>query len=374
MRKLILSLFAFTFFLSFCYSQGPAQQIAAPGEPSSANLNAAQYPRVLDDNRAVFRLRAPEATKVQVDCGKKYDMVKNDQGVWEVTSDPLVVGFHYYTIVIDGVAVCDPGTQTFYGSGRLASGIEIPEKDVDYYSLKDVPHGQIRLVNYYSNITKAWRRAFVYTPAQYEKNTSEKYPVLYLMHGGGEDEIAEGKAKPMIIVMDRGSAVDPTAPRPAAGQGMGGALNYTTLEQVFVKEIIPTIDKDFRTVADRDHRAMTGLSMGGFQSFYVTLNNLDKFAYIGGFSGAGQMQQGVEFSKLYNSVWADVNAFNKKVKLMYLSTGLAEPERMYQTVNNFHKELEKAGIKHVYYESPGTAHEWLTWRRSLNQFASLLFK
>jgi enterochelin esterase-like enzyme len=390
MRNLILSLLAFMLFIPFCYSQGSAPQPAAPGVPSSANLMGSQYPRVLDDNRAVFRLRAPEALKVQVDCGKKYDMVKNDQGVWEVTTDPIVVGFHYYTLIIDGVSVCDPGTQTFYGSGRLASGIEIPEKDVDYYLLKDVPHGQVRLVNYYSNITKAWRRAFVYTPAQYEKNTSERYPVLYLMHGGGEDEtgwpnqgkvnfimdnlIAEGKAKPMIVVMDRGSAVDPTAPRPAAGQGMGGALNYTTLEQVFVKEIIPTIDKDFRTVADRDHRAMTGLSMGGFQSFYVTLTNLDKFAYIGGFSGAGQMQQGVEFSKLYNGVWADVNAFNKKVKLMFVSTGTAEPERMYQTVNNFHKELEKVGIKHVYYESPGTSHEWLTWRRSLSQFAPLLFK
>jgi len=133
------------------------------------------------------------------------------------------------------------------------------------------------------------------------------------------------------------------------------------------------IDKEFRTIPDRDHRAMTGLSMGGFQSFQITLHNLDKFAWIGGFSGAGQMQTGVEFPKLYNGVWEDVNAFNKKVKLMYLSTGLKEPERMYQTVNNFKKELDKAGIRHVYYESPGTAHEWLTWRRSLNQFASLLF-
>jgi len=390
MRKLFLSLFAFMLFAAVCHSQGTAPQTAAPGVPSSANLNAAQYPRVLDDNRVVFRLKAPEALKVQVDCGKKYDMVKNDQGVWEVTTDPIVVGFHYYTLIIDGVSVCDPGSQTFYGSGRLASGIEIPEKDVDYYALKNVPHGQIRLINYYSNITKGWRRAFVYTPAQYEKNTSERYPVLYLMHGGGEDEtgwpnqgkvnfimdnlISEGKAKPMIVVMDRGSAVDPTAARPAGGQGMGGTFNYTTLEQVFVKEIIPNIDKEFRTVADRDHRAMTGLSLGGFQSFYVTLTNLDKFEYIGGFSGAGQMQQGVEFSKLYNGVWADVNAFNKKVKLMFVSTGTAEPERMYQTVNNFHKELEKVGIKHVYYESPGTGHEWLTWRRSLNQFAPLLFK
>ena len=186
--------------------------------------------------------------------------------------------------------------------------------------------------------------------------------------------IAEGKAVPMIVVMDNGYAVDPTVPRNNSSQGLRSLFTNSALEQVFTKEIIPMIDKQFRTIPDRDHRAMTGLSMGGFQSFQITLTNLDKFAYIGGFSGAGFIQQGDDFSKMYNGVWSDVNAFNQKVKLLYLSTGTAEPTNMYQTVNNFHKELEKAGIKHVYYESPGTSHEWLTWRRSLNQFASMLFK
>lgn len=361
---------------------------ATEGTPASTNIQGAEYPKILPDNRVVFRVKAPEAQKVQIDCGKRYDMVKNTEGVWETTSEPIVEGFHYYSVLIDGVAVCDPSSQTFFGMGRMASGIEIPEKGVDYYLAKNVPHGQIRQIRYYSNVTKAWRRAFVYTPAGYDTNNSQRYPVLYLQHGGGEDEtgwpnqgkvdfimdnlIAEGKAKPMLVVMDRGSAVDPTAPKQE--QGMRGMFQNNALNDVFVKELIPTIDKEFRTLPDRDHRAMTGLSMGGFQSFQITLSNLDKFAYIGGFSGAGMMQQGTEFSKLYNGVWADVNAFNKKVKLMYLSTGTMESERMYQTVNNFHKELEKAGIKHVYYESPGTSHEWLTWRRSLNQFASLLFK
>jgi enterochelin esterase-like enzyme len=360
------------------------------GTPASTNVSGVQYPMITPDNRVAFRIKAPDALKVQVDLMKKYDMVKDTAGVWGVTTDPVVVGFHYYSILIDGVAVCDPASQTFFGMGRMASGIDIPEKDVDYYTIKDVPHGQIRQIRYYSNITKAWRRAFVYTPAGYDTKLSERYPVFYLQHGGGEDEtgwptqgktdiimdnlIAEGKAKPMLIVMDRGYAVDPNAPKPNPNQGLRGMFQNNTLTDVFIKEIIPTIDKEFRTIPDRDHRAMAGLSMGGFQTFQITLTNLDKFAYIGGFSGAAFMMPGTDIKTMYNGVWTDTVAFSKKVKVLYMSIGTAEPERMYQTVNNFHKELEKAGIKHIYYESPGTSHEWLTWRRSLQQFASLIFK
>jgi enterochelin esterase-like enzyme len=360
------------------------------GKPASTNVPGAKYPKILSDNRVIFRIKAPDAQKVQVDLLKKYNMVKDNEGLWEVTTDPIVEGFHYYSLLIDGVAVVDPASQTFYGMGRMASGIDIPEKDVDFYLPKDVPHGQIRQIRYYSNITKLWRRAFVYTPPGYDTNLNERYPVLYLQHGGGEDEtgwpsqgrvdfildnlIAAGKAKPMLIVMDRGYAADPTAPpieRGSAGRGILQPNN--TLTEVFIKEIIPTIDREFRTIADRDHRAMSGFSMGGFQTFLITLTNLDKFAYIGGFSGAGFLMPGTDITTMYDGVWKDIEAFNKKVKLVYISIGTAEPERMYQGVNNFHKELEKAGIKHVYYESPGTSHEWLTWRRSLNQFVSLLF-
>jgi enterochelin esterase-like enzyme len=384
--KRIITLSALFLLLSFyCFAQ---EDIKENPIPASTNVPGNQYPQILPDNRVTFRIKAPDAQKVQVDLWKKYDMVKDSEGFWEATTEPIVEGFHYYSILIDGVAVCDPASQTFYGMGRMASGIEIPEKGVDFYLQKDVPHGQIRQIRYYSNITKAWRRAFVYTPAGYDANLSERYPVLYLQHGGGEDEtgwpnqgrvdfildnlIAEGKAKPMLVVMERGYAVDPDAPKPEPG--MRGMFQNNALSDVFIKEIIPTIDKEFRTVPDRDHRAMAGLSMGGFQTFQITLTNLDKFTYIGGFSGAGFMMPDTDIKTMYNGIWSDVDAFNKKVKLMYLSTGTAEPERMYQTVNNFHKELEKAGIKHVYYESPGTSHEWLTWRRSLNQFASMIFK
>ncbi len=397
------SFLSLIFLFTFNYlCQGQVPVYPADSKPATTNVPGARFPSIDSQSRVTFQIKAPDAQKVQIDLTRKFDMVKNSQGIWEVTTDPIVEGFHYYSVIVDGYTAVDPSSQTFYGMSRMASGIDIPEKGVDYYLAKNVPHGQIRQMRYYSNITKAWRRAFIYTPPDYDSNLKERYPVLYLWHGGGEDEtgwpnqgkvdfildnlIASGKAQPMLIVMDKGVAVNPDAvpparqsTPPAGGQTAGSRqpgmmMQNNTLEEVVIKEIIPMIDKEFRTIPDRDHRAMTGLSMGGFQSFQITLNNLDKFAWIGGFSGAGQMQQGVEFSKLYNGVWADADTFNKKIKLMYLSTGTAEPERMFQTVNNFHKELEKAGIKHVYYESPGTAHEWLTWRRSLNQFASMIFK
>ena len=377
-------------------SFGQNAELLKNSKPASTNIPNAQYPRITPDSRAIFRVKAPEAQKVQIDLGKKYDMTRGEDGNWTVTTDPIVEGFHYYSVVIDGVSVCDPNSQTFYGMSRMASGIEIPEKGVDYYLPKNVPHGQIRQIRYYSTITQDWRRAFVYTPAGYDSNPTTKYPVLYLMHGGGEDEtgwpnqgkvdmildnlIAEGKAKPMLIVMDRGTATNPNpnptpaAAAPVAGQPRRGMFDFGTLNDVFVKELIPLVDKEFRTIPNRENRAMTGLSMGGFQSFYVTLNNLDKFAWIGGFSGSGQMQQGTEFSKLYNGVWADVKAFNKKVKLVYITTGSEESASMHKTVTDFRDAMKQAGVNYVFYESPGTSHEWLTWRRSLNQFAQLLFK
>lgn len=363
--------------------------VAEPtGIPASTNISGAQYPQILPGNKVLFRMRAPEAKQVQIDLGKKYDMVKEEEGSWAVTTDSLVPGFHYYSVIIDGVSVCDPASKTYFGMGRMASGIEIPEKGVSYYDMKDVPHGQIRQIRYYSNVTKVWRRAFVYTPAGYDTN-AKRYPVLYLQHGAGEDEtswsnqgkmdavmdnlIAEGQAKPMIVVMDNDYATDPTALRNGE-QGLRGTFQNNALEKVFINELIPLIDKDFRTISDRDHRAMAGLSMGGFLAFQIALDNIDKFAYLGGFSGAAFIQQGDDFFKMYNGVWSDVNAFNQKMKLVYISTGSAEPANMHATVDNFHQALEKAGVKHVYYESPDTSHEWLTWRRSLHQFAVMLFK
>jgi enterochelin esterase-like enzyme len=359
--------------------------------PAPTNIAGVQYPQILPDNRVIFRVKAADAQKVQIDLGKKYDMTRDTGGYWKLTTEPIGEGFHYYSLLIDGVPLVDPSSQTFYGMGRMASGIDIPDKDGDFYTVKNVPHGQVRSVNYYSNIAKAWRRAFVYTPPGYDEHVDQRYPVLYLQHGAGEDEtgwstqgkmdfimdnaIAEKKATPMIVVMDKGYATDPTRPITAAPAGAGPRnMSANVFPDVLVKEIIPMIDKNFRTVSDRDHRAMAGLSMGGFQTFQTTMTNLDRFAYIGGFSGAAFLQPGVDIKEMYNGAWSNPDDFNRKIKVLYVSIGTAEPERMYTGVKGFHEALDKAGIKHVYYESPGTAHEWQTWRRSLRQFASLIFK
>lgn len=361
------------------------------GTPATTNIPGQKYPQIMPDNKVKFRLKAPDAHKVQIDLGRKYDMRKDTGGYWIVTTDTIPIGFHYYSLVIDGLPVVDPASQAFYGMGRMASGIDIPDPDGDYYSARNVPHGQVRTVNYYSAICKAWRRAFIYTPPAYDKDPGQRYPVLYLQHGGGEDEtgwpgqgkmdlimdnlIAEKKAVPMIVVMDRGYATNPQRPTVPNPPGPGPAwMSGNVFPEVLVKEIIPMVDSTFRTLTDKEHRAMAGLSMGGFQTFQTTLTNLDKFSYIGGFSGAAFLQQGADIRQMYGGVLADAPAFNQKVKLVYLSIGTVEPERMYKSVKGFHDALESAGIKHVYYESPGTAHEWQTWRRSLRQFAGLIFR
>lgn len=375
------------------------------GVPAPSNIRGAQYPRIHDDLRVTFRIKAPDAQKVVFAFfdSQRYPATKGDDGFWVATTEPQVAGFHYYRVFIDGAEVNDPSSETFYGTGKDASGIEIPEKGVDYYLPKDVPHGEVRERWYHSKTTEAWRRIFVYTPPDYDTNRDKRYPVLYLQHGGGEDErgwpnqgkmsfimdnlIAEGKAKPMIVVMEQGyasrpgeSTAPPAPPRPAApGQNPPPRPDFTRMfsafEDVMVKDLIPMIDATYRTIPDRENRAMAGLSMGGMQTFQITMKHLDLFSYIGGFSGGGGGFGGVAFDPktAHGGVMADADDFNKKVHLVWLGIGTTEPQRMYESVKNYHEALEKAGIKHVYYESPGTSHEWLTWRRSLQQFAPLLF-
>jgi enterochelin esterase-like enzyme len=384
MRALFLVILA----ASLCPGQAPDA-----GKPATTNVMNAEYPRVHADLSVTFRVKAPDAKKVQVDFGKLWDMERDSEGVWSVTIPPQVPGFHYYYLAIDGVRVSDPASESFYGVGRYSSGIEIPEAGADYYQIKNVPHGQVRNFRYYSKTVAGWRRAFVYTPPDYDTNLKGRYPVLYLQHGGGEDEtgwpnqgrvdiildnlIAEKKAVPMIIVMDKGYALKPGEtfpPRPAAGQPRRLFFSRT-FEEVVINDLVPAVDSNFRTLTDRDHRAMAGLSMGGMQTFQITMNNLDKFAWIGGFSGAGGGMGGSFDAKTaFNGVLADAAAFNKRVKLVWIGIGTKEPERMYASVHNFHEALTQAGIEHVYYESPGTSHEWLTWRRSLYDFAPRLFR
>ena len=390
-----------------CWGQTPDEC-----RPSTLNIPGAQYPCVYPDHRATFRLVAPDASKVQVRVGKEFDLVKGDDGVWSVTTTPLVEGFHYYSLVVDGVTMADPATRTFFGSGWANSAIEIPEAaEVDYYLAKDVPHGQVSQRRYFSTVTNNWRRCYVYTPPGYDGG-QERYPVLYLQHGWGEDEtgwhaqgyvdlildnlIATKKARPMIVVMDNLNAVKPgedgsifqarwlrPPPKPATPAGEGGrpaapadprrglaSFTGATFTQMMLTDLIPMVEKTYRVLPGRENRAMAGLSMGGMQTFLTTLSNLDQFAYIGGFSGSTGGRGGFDAKTSSGGVFADADAFNKKVKVLFLGIGSMEG----QGAKNFSEELTKAGIKNVFFESAGTAHEWLTWRRCLNDFAPRLFK
>ncbi len=423
MRRLLF--YAVAFCVAFGAQMSWAQTADEACTPSATNVAGAKYPCIYPDHRVLFRVVAPNAEKVTVRVGGGFDMTKGPDNVWSVTTTPLVIGFHYYGIQIDGATVADPSTHTYFGSGWENSGIEIPAPDADFYAPKKEPHGHVSQQWYFSTVTQEWRRAFVYTPPDYETNTRARYPVLYLLHGWGEDEtgwyrqghvdaimdnlIAAGKAKPMIIVMDNLNAVKPgesaaiffgrgLVPAPAdappppppargagpgraagpgrgarGGGGRGGGLGRATFTEMMFTDLVPTIEKTYRVAPGKANRAMAGLSMGGAQTFETVLNNLDKFAYFGGFSGncAGFGRGGTFDPKTTcGGAFADPAAFNKQIKLMFISTGSVEGPG----VKNFSDELTKAGIHNVYFESPGTAHEWLSWRRALNDFAPRLFK
>jgi enterochelin esterase-like enzyme len=388
---------AFLMMASICMAQE-----SGDFKPSSTNVWGAEYPRVDSTGRVQVRIKAPDAAKVKLNfwSGPKIDLEKQADGFWTVTTPPLVPGFHYYTLNIDGVEVSDPNSHGYFGGGKDASGVEVPEPGSTYYTIQDVPHGQVREVWYNSKVTGSWRHALVYLPPGYDTQAKVRYPVLYLQHGAGEDEtgwIRQGRAnvildnllaakscKPMIVVMAYGyarragaSSADLNAApagspdRLKAMQDMAAAFGDDVTQA-----LIPFIDTTYRTLTDRDHRAMAGLSMGGMQTFQITLTHLETFSYIGGFSGAGGMLGGRAFDPKadYNVAFADPAAFGKKVHLLWLGVGTQEPERMRTGLQNLHKSLQDAKIQHIFYESPGTDHEWQTWRRDLKDFAPRLFQ
>lgn len=358
-------------------------QVVEDFKPSSVNQLGKEYPQVNSEGRVRARLYAPEAKKVQLDIGGvKYNMVKDEKGVWIGESAPQQEGFHYYQLNVDGASVPDPGTKYFYGAGRWGSGIEIPAHDADFYALKDVPHGLLSELNYYSEVTQAWRRCFVYIPAGYETDTEKRYPVLYLQHGSFEDEtgwgaqgkanlildnlIAAKKAVPMLVVMDNGYAAKP---------GTQAPFQTAAFEEVLMKEVIPMIDKKFRTLPQRESRAIAGLSMGANQTMRIAMNHPEAFAYYGGFSGTSNYPstKPLDVATFLDGKFKDREAVNRQFKAFFLGLGTSEPAPFPEVVSAFRQMLDKQGIKYTYYESPETAHEWLTWRRALYQYAQLLF-
>lgn len=344
-----------------------------PGKRGELNVRNAMYPRLLPDNRMEFKVKAPDAKKVQIDLGRKYDLVRNAEGEWSGTTDPLAPGFHYYFLIIDGVAVADPASESFYGCSMMTSGVEIPYPDGDTrFYMANVPHGDIRMKRYFSTTANDWRRMFVYCPPGYDMN-QQTYPVLYLQHGGGEDErgwsaqgrtdiimdnlIAKGEAVPMIIVMTDGNTAD--------------------FERELLNDCIPFVEKNFRVKTDRESRALAGLSMGGIQTLNTGLPHLELFAYLGVFS-SGWWASPTPFGnahdteKYYTMLKEKKDEYNARLKQFWLSMGGKE-DIAYNNCQIMMKRFDEIGIKYSYFETPG-GHTWPVWRENLYQFAPLLFK
>jgi len=352
------------------------------GLPAESNIRNAQYPQIMPNGKAIFRVKAPEAQKVQIDLGKKYDLTKDSDGVWKTTTDSLSEGFHYYSMVIDNVLVADPSSKTFYGMGRYASGIEVPFAGDGYYAMKDVPHGDIRIQNLFSKVTNSWRRVFIYTPPGYDKNTAESYPVLYILHGGGEDEsgwamqgktnlimdnlIAEGKAKPMIVVM-------PDANIGPAGFGNFGARNLQMFDRELKESVIPFTEANFRVKKDAANRALAGLSMGGIYTLHTGVQNSEMFSSLGVFSSGWILPSLQEVADSeYKFMTDNKSKINSNLKNFWISMGGKE-DIAYKNCQVMMKKLDDLGIKYTYSEYPG-GHTWPVWRNNLYNFAQLLFK
>ncbi|HUG71937.1 MAG TPA: alpha/beta hydrolase-fold protein [Steroidobacteraceae bacterium] len=392
------------------WAQAPAPAFPEGTARAATTVVGQDWPRVDAERRVHFRIRAPEAQSIRV-LGT--NLTKGEDGFFTGVTAPQDPGFHYYQLTVDGLAVADPNSESFYGAGNVRSGIEIPEAGVNFYEIRNVPHGQIR-THWYHTSGGEVRQAFVYTPPGYDTSPNTRYPVLYLQHGMGEDRrawpnqgrtnfildnlIAEGRALPMIIVMEdggitpgigggggRGPAAGgrggPAAAAPGAGgppraggppgagaPGAGGpALDMPFTRQI-IADVIPMVDANYRTIADREHRAMAGLSLGGTQTYGITQANLDKFAYIGIFSAPFGFP-GVETG--YNGLLSRPAEFARQVKVFYVSMGSKEGAG---TGRSIHEALDQAGVKHTYYEAPGTGHEFQTWRKSLHGFTQLLFR
>ena len=380
-----------------CLAQTNQTAVVEDFKTTATTQQGKQYPQVNSESRVRVSISAPQAQNVQLDLGgKKYDLTKDANGVWTGESLPQDEGFHYYQLNIDGASVPDPGSLYFYGASRWGSGIEVPARDQDFYALKNVSHGELRENQYFSRTSNSVRRVYIYTPPGYDKENAKRYPVLYLQHGMGENEtgwgnqghanlimdnlITEGKATPFIIVMEnsgggmRGPRPGGGAPGQAApagnanapGNGAGGArggINFAgPFERILIDDLIPYVESNYRVIADQSHRAMAGLSMGGMQTKSIVIANPTIFSYVGMFSSG----------TISPTEITDMDSFKTKVKVVFMSFGGREAGAT--KIPGAAEEWNTAGIKGVSYISPETAHEWQSWRRSLHEFAGLIFK
>ncbi|MDT0688766.1 alpha/beta hydrolase-fold protein [Salegentibacter sp. F188] len=371
-------LYMFSQFLFKPVDKSSFSKYTVLGTPASTNIRSAAYPQILPDNRVIFQINAPEAEKVQIDLGRKYDMKKDSSGTWSVTTDSIGRGFHYYSLVIDDVAVADPGSETFYGMGRMASGIEIPNRDGDFYSVKEVPHGDVGIRRYFSDVTNSWRRMYVYAPPGYDASSDKEYPVLYLLHGGGEDErgwstqgradlildnlIADKKAESMLIVMMDGNL----------GSGASFSQSLQTFERELKQAVIPFVENIYRVAPGAKNRALAGLSMGGLQTLYAGVRNTDMFAHLGVFS-SGWFANNPELTEPeYAFMKENASTINNNLKSFWISMG-GEEDIAFNNSKAMLAKFDEMGIDYDYSEYPG-GHTWPVWRHNLFSFAPLLFK
>ena len=386
--KILLAVMLSAVFCSEIAAQGFRRESFPEGSYSPVtNINRNGYPRVLKDNSVMFRVNAPQAQLVQIDLGgKKYDMQKGEGGAWTVTTSPQVPGYHYYSLVVDGVSVADPASQTFYGCSRWSSAIEIKEAGMDDFEVQDVKHGEVRTMYYFSKVDGAWRPLMVYTPAGYNES-QQAYPVVYIQHGGGEDHrgwmeqgrtaqimdnlIAAGKAKPMIVVSSNSNVQ-------SRNGGFGGGYSWQgmqTFRSELLENVIPFVEKTYRVKKDRKNRAMCGLSMGGGQSFYIGLRDPEVFANVGVFStgmfGGIQGASNFDLEKEVPGMLTDTKTFNQQFDVFFVSCGEQDPRIEY--TRNIVKKMRDGGVEVKFNSYPGD-HEWQVWRKSLHEFAQYLFK
>jgi len=349
------------------------------------NINKNGYPKIMEDNSVVFKFRAPENAAPIIDlCSKKYPMTYSSDGFWTVRTDPQVPGFHYYNLIINGISTADPASESYYGCSRMSSAIDIPEEGCAIFETQNVPHGQVRELTYFSNLTGSWRPVFVYTPASYESG-KKKYPVVYIHHGGGEDHrgwiqqgrtatimdnlIASGLAEEMIVVSVNSNV--PAAPGSRGGYNWEGMQPYRT---ELIDNIIPFIESNFRVKADKHSRAMCGLSMGGGQSWYVGLRSTDTFANVGLFSSGifgGIQEANFDLERECPGILTATSQFNAAHDVFFISCGEQDPRITYTKATA--EKMKAAGIKVSFSSYPGD-HEWQVWRKSFAEFAQMLFK
>ena len=386
--RMMLAMILTAMFCTQAVAQGFTRETFPEGSYSPVtNINRNSYPRVLSNNSVMFRVNAPQAQSVQIDlCGTKYDMTKAEGGTWTVTTHPQVPGFHYYFLIIDGVSVADPASQSFFGCSRWSSAIDIPEAGMEDFEVKDVPHGEVHTVHYYSKVDESWRPLMVYTPAGYQENKNN-YPVVYIQHGGGEDHrgwmeqgrtaqimdnlIAAGKATPMIVVSANSNV------RSRNG-GFGGGYSWQgmqTFRSELLENVIPFVEKNYRVRKDRKGRAMCGLSMGGGQSFYIGLRDPEVFANVGVFStgmfGGIRGASNFDLETEVPGILTNTQQFNKQFDVFFMSCGEQDPRIEY--TRNIVKKMRDGGVD-VRFSSYLGDHEWQVWRKSLYEFAQYLFK